>query len=171
MKRRNCILLCLGCLLVGCIALLPLSSSETAVAAPGGGSGFSEQSLNGSYASSGRAGGFLSRSVGVTTFDGKGGVERFVSINASDGADGRRIILLTSIGTYTVNASGLGEVRLVNQFVDGRTNEVTYDIVISESSRGGAQGYLLADAINGIQREAGVTASLVEEAWTRREGL
>jgi hypothetical protein len=47
--------------------------------------GFSTRSLMGSYASSGRAGGYLSRSVGVTWFDGAGRVRRVVTIKGTSG--------------------------------------------------------------------------------------
>ena len=148
----------------------PASNPKTAVGAGGPEGGFSVASLSGSYASSGKADGFLSRSIGVTTFDGKGGVKRFVSINARDGS-GRKIILLTSVGTYTIDSSGLGTIFLENTLAGGVKTLVTYDFVIAKSSRGGTKGALQADEVTGIQREAGITASLVEEYWTRREGL
>jgi hypothetical protein len=134
-------------------------------------SGFSERSLSGSYASSGRAGGYLSRSVGVTTFNGRGGVERFVSINAADDDGGRKLIHVVSNGTYTVGDDGIGEIEFTNVFSSGNTSVVHYDFVISKSSRGGRGGSIQANEITGIQREPGVTASPVGEYWTRREGL
>jgi len=126
-------------------------------------SGFSEESLSGSYASSGRAGG--------TTFNGRGGVERFVSINAAADDGGRKLIYVVSTGTYTVGDDGIGEIEFTNAFSSGNTSVVHYDFVISKSSRGGRGGSIQANEITGIQREPGVTASPVEEYWTRREGL
>ena len=134
-------------------------------------SGFSERSLYGSYASSGRAGGYLSRSVGVTTFNGRGGVERFVSINAAADDGGRKLIYVVSNGTYTVGDDGIGEIEFTNAFSSGNTSVVHYDFVISKSARNGRGGSIQANEITGIQREPGVTASPVEEYWTRREGL
>ena len=171
MKRNALIAIFLGLAAIFCLAPLPFQSSDQARAEPGGQMGFSERSLSGSYASSGSADGFQSRSIGVTTFDGRGGVERFVSINASDGEGGRRNILLTSTGTYSIDSSGIGEIHFLNEFVDGGTSEVTFDFVIAKSARGGDRGALIADEITGLQREAGVTASLIEEYWTRREGF
>ena len=133
--------------------------------------GFSERALRGSFASSGRAGGFFSRSIGVTTFDGRGGVERFVSINTESEGGGRKLIYLVSTGTYSVGPDGVGTVQFNNVFESGSTSKVNYDFVIRESSRIGKSGVVQANVITGIQRESGVTASPVEENWTRREGL
>lgn len=171
MKRKASIAILLGLVAFFFLPPLPFQSSDQARADRRGRERFSKRSLNGSYASSGSADGFQSRSIGVTTFDGRGNVERFVSINASDGEGGRRNILLTSTGTYTVDASGIGEIRFLNEFVDGGTSEVTFDFVIAKSSDDGERGSLIAEEITGLQREAGVTASLIEEYWTLREGL
>ena len=134
-------------------------------------SGFSVGSLNGSYASSGAAGGFQSRSVGVTTFDGNGGVERFVTINAAADGGGRKLIYVVSTGTYSVGPEGMGSIEFNNIFASGAESSVNYDFVISKSTRGGRNGAVQAEEITGVQREPGVTASPVEEYWTRREGL
>ena len=151
-------------------AMLPMNGFlESANARPPRNDGFSERSLNGSYASAGRADGFASRSVGVTTFDGRGRVARVVTINASDGEGGRRLIEVVSVGTYTVDRDGLGVITFINEGLNN--TEVNFDFVIAESSRGGSRGGLQANVINGVQREAGTTASLIEEVWTRREGL
>lgn len=132
---------------------------------------FTERSLSGSYASSGAAGGFASRSIGVTTFDGRGGVERFVTINAGAEGGGRKLIYVVSTGTYSVGPDGIGSIEFLNTFSSGNTSTVNYDFVISKSSRGGRNGAVQANEVTGIQREPGVTASPVEEYWTRREGL
>ena len=142
---------------------------DTAVARSANEGGFDERSLSGSYASSGRADGFQSASIGVTTFNGRGEVARVVTINASDGEGGRRLIEVVSVGTYTVDPDGQGVITFVNQGLNNTV--VNFDFVISTSSPGGSRGALQADTITGIQREAGVTASLIEEIWSRREGL
>ena len=170
MRPLSIITICSVAVLTSFTFFLVTTAPQTAVGAGGPEGGFSVASLSGSYASSGKADGFLSRSIGVTTFDGKGGVKRFVSINARDGS-GRKIILLTSVGTYTIDSSGLGTIYLENTLAGGVKTLVTYDFVIAKSSRGGTKGALQADEVTGIQREAGITASLVEEYWTRREGL
>ena len=144
---------------------------DTANAGRRGKEGFTESSLRGSFASSGRADGFQSRSTGVTTFDGRGGVTRVVLINANDGEGGRRLIRLVSQGSYTVEPDGRGTIAFVNEFESGSTSEVTFDFVVSKSSRGGWKGAIQAEEITGIQREPGVTASLIEEYWTRRKGV
>jgi len=133
------------------------------------GTGFSTRSLMGSYASTGRAGGSLSRSIGVTRFDGNGQARREVTINTSDGGTGRRLLHLVSIGTYTINPDGRGTIFWRNVFDSGVTSEVTYDIVVTRSSLAGY--FPMADEITGVQREPGQTAALVEESWTLRPGL
>ena len=133
--------------------------------------GFNERSLNGSYASGGRAGGFQSRSVGVAKFDGRGNATRYVKINSRDGMGGRRFLFLTSVGTYTIQPDGVGVIYFTNFFEDGRTSEVTYDFVVRKSSKGPARKGLLADEMDAVQQEAGVTAELVEESFCRRDGI
>ena len=132
---------------------------------------FGIRSLSGSYATAGRADGFQSRSVGVTEFDGRGGVTRTVRINTNDGTGGRILIDITAIGTYTVDRDGTCVLYLTNFLPSGNTSEVTYDMVIRKTSKGGGRGLLIADELESIQREAGVTASLVEESLTRRVGV
>ena len=78
---------------------------------------------------------------------------------------------MVSTGTYTVGPEGMGSIEFLNTFSSGSTSTVNFDFVISKSSRGGRNGAVQADEITGIQREPGVTASPVEEYWTRREGI
>jgi hypothetical protein len=154
--------------------LSPDASLDSAMADSKQSHGFTERSLNGSYASAGRADGIVSRSIGVTKFNGQGDVERFVSINTSDGAGGRKLIYIVSTGTYTVDRSGIGMIYFDNEFTSGASSQVTYDFVISKSTATGSRGKkgtLQATEITGDQREAGTTASLIEEFWTRREGV
>lgn len=163
--RAGLALLTLALLLAAGVFMLPARAGRR------GEPGFSTRSLMGSYASSGRAGGYLSRSVGVTWFDGEGQVRRVVTINTSDGAGGRKLLHVVSTGTYEINPDGLGTVHLVNQFDTGATSEVTFDIVVSRSAPAGGRVFPQAEEITGIQREPGQTASLVEESWTLRPGL
>ena len=165
MKIKNLILTLGGALLLAYLFVLPATADRR------GETGFSTSSLVGSYASSGKAGGYLSRSVGVTWFDGLGHVRRVVTINTSDGAGGRKLLHVVSTGTYTITPDGLGTVHLLNEFDTGVTSEVTFDIVVSKSSPVGGRFMPLAEEITGIQREPGQTASLVEEYWTLRPGL
>lgn len=160
------------------LAILTLAAATAAYmfvlpvkAASQGDPGFGTRSLMGSYASSGRAGGYLSRSVGVTWFDGNGNVKRVVTINTSDGATGRKLLQVISTGTYTITPDGLGTIHFMNEFDTGTTSEVTFDFVISKSSRMGGRAMPLAEEITGIQREPGQTAALVEEFWTLRPGV
>ena len=133
--------------------------------------GFSERSLRGSYASTGRADGYVSRSVGVIQFDGRGNLTRFVRINSSDGAGGRRLLDLSSVGTYTVDPDGFGVMNVTNTLPSGGTSAVTYDFVIKQTTRGRGDESLVAYEVSAVQREPGVTASLIEEIFTLREGL
>jgi len=173
MKRLSLSMILMGCvasiIAVASVALPDQSSSVSAKGRPN--NGFSERSLSGSYASSGAAGGYQSRSIGVTTFDGRGGVERFVTINAEAQGGGRKLIYVVSTGTYTVGPEGIGSIEFLNTFSSGSTSTVNFDFVVSKSSRGGRSGAIQANEITGIQREAGTTASPVEEYWTRREGI
>jgi hypothetical protein len=98
-------------------------------------------------------------------------VSRVVSINTSDGAGGRRLLRLVATGTYSVTPDGMGTIHLSNEFETGTTSEVNFDFVVSKSSIEKDRTLPMADEITGIQREAGQTASLVEEYWTRRPGL
>ena len=136
-----------------------------------GKSQFNLRSLSGSYATAGRADGFQSRSIGVTEFDGRGGVTRSVRINTNDGEGGRILIDITAIGTYTVDREGICVMYLTNFLPSGNTTEVEYDMVIRKTSKLGGRGLLVADELESIQREPGVTASLIEESLTRRVGV
>ena len=137
----------------------------------GQGDDFSLGSLHGSYGSVGRADGSKSVSVGVAEFDGQGGVTRFLRINAS-GEDGeRQLIDLTSVGTYTVDPDGVGVIHFTNTFTDESTGDVTFDFVIQTSVKRSTRKRLVAEKIVATQREAGVTASLIEASFTRRRGL
>lgn len=173
MKRFSLSMVLMGCVVsVIAVASTAFPDQSNSVNAKGrSNNGFSERSLSGSYASSGAAGGYQSRSIGVTTFDGRGGVERFVTINSEAEGGGRRLIYVVSEGSYTVGPEGIGSIEFLNTFSSGSTSTVNYDFVISKSSRGGRSGAIQANEINGIQREPGVTASPVEEYWTRREGI
>lgn len=132
---------------------------------------FGQSSLSGSYGTAGRANGYQSRSVGVANFDGRGGVTRTVRINANDGNGGRRLIDLSSVGTYSVNSDGTGVINFLNMNPDGSTSAVTYDFVIRTTESGGGKSKLLASSLEAVQQEPGVTASLVEESLTRRNGV
>jgi len=158
--------------LVGVAILQPSAvSAKSSDSNRAGKSQFNLRSLSGSFATAGRADGFQSRSVGVTEFDGRGNVTRTVRINTNDGEGGRRIFDITALGTYVVESDGTCVMYLTNLLPSGNTTEVTYDMVIGKTSRGGGKGVLIADEITAVQREPGVTASLVEEVQTRRVGV
>jgi len=96
---------------------------------------FDKSSLSGSYASAGRADGFQSRSIGVKKFDGSGNVIRFVRINTNDGECGRRLLALTSEGTYGVDQDGVCVIYYVNLFAHDLQSKMTYDSVIRKIYR------------------------------------
>lgn len=163
---------------LGLIVLVPasfLGLDNRQIEAKGRGrQGFGTASLRGSYASNGKADGFASRSVGVTYFDGKGNMMRTVRINANDGEGGRRLIDLSSVGTYSINRDGTGVMYLTNTNSSGAVSEVTLDFVVRESTRENTRekddDAPHALVIAGIQREPGMTASLIEESFTYQFG-
>ena len=159
-------------LLVGVLLLSFLTIEQGRSArAYGRGHGFGLNSLRGSYGTTGRADGSKSVSVGVAKFDGHGNVSRFVRINAS-GEDGkRRLIDINSVGTYSVDPDGLGVIYFTNTLPNGNISEVTFDFVIQTSGTRQKRKRHLAQKIFAVQREAGITASLIEESLTRRPGL
>lgn len=160
-------------IVLAALSLVMLYTVEPGLRAGAGRSkhGFDLRSLRGSYGSVGRADGSKSVSVGVAEFDGRGGVTRFVRINASGQSGERRLIDLTSVGTYTVDPEGVGVIHFTNTFANGSTSDVTFDFVIRTSETRRRRGSLLAEEIFAIQQEAGVTASLIEESLTRRADL
>ena len=133
--------------------------------------GFDLGSLRGSYGTVGRADGSKSVSVGVAEFDGEGNVTRFVRINASGEGGERRLIDLTSVGTYTVDSDGVGVIRFTNTLPDESISGVTFDFVIRTTGQRRRRGSLPAETIFAVQQEPGVTASLVEASFTRRSDL
>jgi hypothetical protein len=132
---------------------------------------FGVSSLLGSYGTAGRADGSQSRSVGVADFDGRGGVSRTVRVNASNGNGGRKLIDLTSIGTYSVNSDGTGVICFLNLSSDGVETPVKFDFVIRTTELGRGKGTLLANSLEAVQQEAGSTGSMIEESFTRRNGV
>ncbi|MDB4338481.1 hypothetical protein OAH34_00935 [bacterium] len=162
----------LGVALVLCLSVFWLNPAQSGSKKKdrdrGDSFGFTESSLFGSYAASGYANGFQSRSIGVVEFDGNGGVIKLVVVNASNGEGGRRLIEVASTGTYTVNASGVGVMYMTDTFSSGQTNQTTMDFVINTNSSDEYSDGLLAQEITCLQREAGTTASLIEHSLTRR---
>ena len=128
---------------------------------------FNVKSLRGVYSSVGRADGAKSVSVGIATFDGDGGVTRFVRINASDGEGGRRLIDISSQGSYEVYEDGTGVIDFTNTIGDTMGN-VTFDFVIRSTTNRRGKGNRLANDIVAVQREAGITASLIEASFVRQ---
>jgi len=128
---------------------------------------FNVKSLRGVYSSAGRADGAKSVSVGIATFDGEGGVTRFVRINASDGAGGRKLIDISSQGSYEVYEDGAGVIYFTNT-IDDTIADVTFDFVIRSTTNRSGRGNLLAKEIAAVQREPGITASLIEESFVRQ---
>lgn len=129
---------------------------------------FDVGSLQGSYASVGRAGSGVSVSVGVAEFDGHGNVTRFVRVNAGAEDGGRILLDITSVGSYSVNADGTGVIEFTNTLPSGATANVTYDFVITRSVRQAVRDSMAGGELFAIQREPGVTASPVTETFSRR---
>ena len=78
--------------------------------------------------------------------------------------------MFNSVGWYAVNADGTGTATYDNDISTGSMTRTTFDFVITEvqgiSSR--RRGAKLAQAIYSVQREPGVTVSLVTNVQTPR---
>ncbi len=115
----------------------------------------------------------VSVGLGIVIYDGDGRTTRRVTVNAPDGIGGRRLIVFNSVGWYAVNADGTGTATYDNDISTGSMTRTTFDFVVTEvqgiSLR--RRGAKLAQAIYSVQREPGVTVSLVTNVQTRQSDL
>jgi len=153
------------------MSILTLFASTAVLSAQSGHSnGFSTASLVGSYATQEQGDGSVSAGLGVVHYDGMGGTTRRIIVNAPAEQGSRRILVFESEGTYAVNADGTGTATYTNKISGGGTTTVTFDLVVTGSlstwhpARGGRQ---IATELFEVQREAGVTVSLVTSVQKR----
>lgn len=134
---------------------------------------FTDASLNGQYAYQSIGDDHVSVGLGIVTYDGDGETTRRVTVNAPDGMGGRRLLVFNSVGWYGVNADGTGTATYDNEISTGSMTRTTFDFVITEVQRISSRrrGAKLALAIYSVQREPGVTVSLVTNVQTRQSDL
>jgi len=158
-ERRLCTIVRAGALL---LAVVISSAAQTRV-------GFTNASLQGSYAAQGEGDDRVSVSFGIATYNGNGKTTRNVTVNAP-GEDGeRRLLQLRGTGTYSINDDGTGTATYGTTVSDGQVREVTFDLVITGARTVFLSGRRknLATEVFGVQREVGVTVSLVTNTQTR----
>ncbi len=132
--------------------------------------GFSTASLAGRYGAQEQGDGNVSAGLGVLHYDGKGGTTRRIVVNAPAGDGSRQILVFESEGTYTVNADGTGTATYSNIISGGGTTTMTFDFVVTGTQstwNPGRGGHQTATELFAVQREAGVTVSLVTSVQKR----
>jgi hypothetical protein len=124
---------------------------------------FDNASLQGRYALVGLGGDHAAASIGITHFDGRGNLQRTLILNAPDSASAqtRKIVPITSTGTYEITASGIGTAQLTNTLPDGSTFSVHLDFVVRQAEANETGGKLQALEIYSMEREPGIAAQLV----------
>lgn len=126
--------------------------------------GFTTASLKGYYSAQGAGDGEVSASFGVVVYDGLGKTTRRITVNAPAEDGGRRLLEFPGEGVYTVNDDGTGTATYTNTFADGSTSIVNFDFVITRAEvvwPPKTPSVKLATEIFAVQREAGLTVSLV----------
>jgi hypothetical protein len=130
---------------------------------------FDNSSLDGAFALVGVGGSHRAASVGVTQFDGAGGLTRTLLLNEPEATgDGRAVIPISGTGTYTVNADGTGFASILNQLPGGSTVTFTFDFVITDATPRGNGRVAAARTVHMVQREPGLAATLVTFDLTRQ---
>lgn len=117
--------LTLSCLSILIMAMSPVDAQSRQ------GRGFSDASLTGCYGTHEQGDGAVSAGLGVVCYDGNGGSTRSLTVNAPDGAGGRRILKFESTGTYSVNPNGTGAADYTNHISGAPDTMVSDDFVIT----------------------------------------
>src|SRR5262245_12448280 len=134
------------------------------------GNGFSTASLVGAYSAQEQGDGSVSAGLGVVRYDGAGKTTRRVLVNAPGANGSRRILIFESAGTYSLNPDGTGTASYTNTISGGGTTTVTFDLVVTGTQSiwsPGRGGHRTATELFAVQREAGVTVSLVTSVQKR----
>lgn len=156
-----------------CVVLAGLAVVARQDVSASGRPGFGPASLRGSYALRGAGGPSEAASVGVTTFDGAGTATRSLILNSPLPPDSRKLIPITSEGTYSVNSDGTGTAIFENLLPDGSTTTFSFDFVVIRALEGTSRDSfvwrdsLIATEVFMVQREPGIAAQLVTFDLTR----
>jgi hypothetical protein len=153
------------------LVLLAMLANSMALGAESGATkGFSAASLVGAYSTQEQGDGSVSAGLGVVYYDGAGKTTRRVLVNAPAANGSRRILVFESEGTYSLNPDGTGMATYTNMISGGGTTTVTFDLVVAGTQSTwspGRGGHRTATELFGVQREAGVTVSLVTSIQKR----
>ena len=145
------------CILIGAVSGVMVSAGPLAA---GEKDAFSNASLAGSYVYSNSSDGVAS--FGVIAFDGEGGVNLDIRINAPQ-ADGQRTtIAAQGSGRFSVSPNGIGTADIT--ISNGPMARLDYDFIIVDADDG------LAEEVFAVLRTGGVNNQLVHPTWSRRSG-
>ena len=161
MKQYTHVLFTAVAFLVGCSAL----NAQRPQA-----SGFSVSTLNGCYGAREQGDASVAAGLGIVCYDGAGKTTRSLKVNAPDGAGGRRILTFDSEGEYEVHRDGTATATYTNVISEEETTVTTFDLVIMGVGPIWAPGRgtrEVATEVFAVQREAGVTVSLVTSIQKR----
>jgi hypothetical protein len=123
--------------------------------------GFTDASLQGPYALVGIGDAYVATSIGTVTYDGHGRGTRALILNSPGPDQGRRIVRLTGVKTYTVHPDGTGTATVTETLPDSSTYTAHLDFVITQAVVGRADGVRVATEVFAMRREPGVAARLV----------
>ena len=147
------------------LVLLTMLASSMAIGAESReANGFSTASLVGAYSTQEQGDGSVSAGLGIVRYDGAGKTTRRVLVNAPAANGSRRILVFESEGTYSLNPDGTGTATYTNMISGGGTTTVTFDLVVTGTQSTwspGRGGHRTATELFAVQRDAGVTVSLV----------
>jgi len=130
---------------------------------------YSVESIRGDYAVVNHYGANLALGIGVTHFDGTGGLSGSLLLNRPTSTGARQLVSLTSTGTYSVNGDGTGTIFLTVTLPDGSIKTATEDFVITRTEL--IHGIPVAMEIIDEQREPSLVLGngvFVTQDYTRR---
>ncbi len=116
---------------------------------------FTAASLEGTYAVSSVVGAVPAGTLGVARFDGRGALSSTLTVNLRAARADRQVIRgITGIGTYSLNADGMGTLTLDSTLPDGSSlGQGNFDLVVREARVVGSRK--VAGECLAIQRERG----------------
>ena len=121
--------------LVFCVLLGGVGIATAQDAAPGAG-GFSNASIQGSYAVTSVDGNV--GSLGICDMDGAGSFKCASVLNTPAAGGNRAVTPVTSTGAYTMTASGIGTVREVESYADGSGDVLNHLFMVTDAQAIGA---------------------------------